>query len=117
MSAPSPAPPRPAPSAPGRVFRLFAIAEACSWAGLLIGMFFKYVVVGNDIGVTVFGPIHGALFVAYVVVSLAVARALRWDARTLVLALVASVPPLCTLWFERWAVRTGRLAAPTRAAT
>ncbi len=121
MSAPSPATPSPATPSPalpahGRVFRLFAIAEACSWVGLLIGMFVKYVVVGDDIGVTVFGPIHGALFVAYVVVSLVVARALRWDLRTLVLALVASIPPLCTLWFERWAVRTGRLAAPAPAA-
>jgi integral membrane protein len=93
----------------GRSFRLAAIAEACSWAGLLVGMFFKYVVVHDDIGVTVFGPIHGALFVAYVVVSLVVFRPLRWDARTLVLALLASIPPLCTLWFERWAERTARL--------
>jgi integral membrane protein len=93
----------------GRSFRLAAIAEACSWAGLLVGMFFKYVVVHDDIGVEVFGPIHGALFVAYVVVSLVVFRPLRWDARTLVLALLASIPPLCTLWFERWAERTARL--------
>ena len=91
------------------LFVVVAIAEACSWAALLIGMFFKYVVVGNDIGVTVFGPIHGALFVAYVVVSLVVSRRLRWNARTLVLALLASIPPLCTLWFERWAERTDRL--------
>jgi integral membrane protein len=95
---------------PARVFRALAIAEACSWAGLLIGMVFKYVVVGNEIGVQVFGPIHGALFVAYVVVALAVARRLRWSVRTLLLALGASIPPLCTLWFERWALRTGRLA-------
>ena len=93
----------------GRVFRLAAIAEACSWAGLLVGMFFKYVVVGDDIGVKIFGPVHGALFVAYVVVSLVVSRRLRWNARTLVLALLASIPPLCTLWFERWAERTERL--------
>jgi integral membrane protein len=66
-------------------------------------------VVHDDIGVEVFGPIHGALFVAYVVVSLVVFRPLRWDARTLVLALLASIPPLCTLWFERWAERTARL--------
>jgi integral membrane protein len=115
MSAPSPATPSsPAPPPSrlpvhGRVFRLAAVAEACSWAGLLVGMLFKYVVVGDDIGVKIFGPIHGALFVAYVVVSLVVSRPLRWDVRTLVLALVASIPPLCTLWFERWAERTGRL--------
>jgi integral membrane protein len=91
------------------VFRALAIAEACSWAGLLIGMVFKYVVVHDEIGVQVFGPIHGALFVAYVVAAVAVARPLRWDRRTLLLALGASIPPLCTLWFERWALRTGRL--------
>jgi integral membrane protein len=98
----------------GRVFRAIAIAEACSWAGLLIGMFFKYVVVGNDIGVKVFGPIHGALFVAYLVITLVVARRLGWNLRTVVLALGASIPPLFTLWFERWAERTGKLADTPR---
>jgi integral membrane protein len=119
-SSPSPASPSralsPALSAHARVFRACAVAEACSWVGLLIGMFVKYVVVFDDIGVKVFGPIHGVLFVAYVVAAVVAARALRWDARTLVLALVASIPPLATLWFERWAERTGRLAAPVPAA-
>jgi integral membrane protein len=99
-------------SAHGRVFRACAIAEACSWVGLLIGMFFKYVVVFDDLGVKIFGPVHGVLFLAYVVAAVVAARALRWDARTLVLALLASIPPLATLWFERWAERTGRLGAP-----
>jgi integral membrane protein len=97
------------------VFRAVAIAEACSWAGLLIGMFFKYVVVFNDIGVNVFGPIHGALFVAYVVITLLVARAYRWTLRTTVVALVASIPPFATLWFERRARRAGQLDGPVRA--
>jgi integral membrane protein len=102
---------------PARVLRALAIAEACSWAGLLIGMLFKYVVVHDEIGVQVFGPIHGALFVAYVVVAVAIARPLRWTTGTLLLALGASIPPLCTLWFERWALRTGRLTghSPSRA--
>ena len=86
------------PSTAALVFRVVAIAEACSWAGLLIGMFFKYVVVFDDLGVKVFGPIHGALFVAYVVVTL--------------VALVASIPPLATLWFERRAQRRGMLSEP-----
>ena len=34
---------------------------------------------------------------------------LRWRSRTLIYALLASVPPLCTIWFERRARRTGRL--------
>ena len=94
---------------PGRVFRALAIAEACSWAGLLIGMFFKYVVVHNEIGVQVFGPIHGALFVAYVVVAVAVARPLvgtcARSARS-----GCERPAAVHVWFERWALRTGRLS-------
>ncbi|MBW0115546.1 DUF3817 domain-containing protein [Pseudonocardia sp. KRD-169] len=97
------------PPLTARLFRAVSIAEACSWVGLLVGMFFKYVAVGNPIGVTVFGPIHGALFVAYVVVTLVTARVFRWDLRTLVVALAVSIPPLATLWFERWVRRTGRL--------
>jgi integral membrane protein len=100
------------PSTGAVVFRVVAIAEACSWAGLLIGMFFKYVVVFDDIGVNVFGPIHGALFVAYVVVTLVVARVLRWRLPITLIALVASIPPLATLWFERRAHRQGLLAEP-----
>ncbi len=100
------------PSTGALVFRIVAIAEACSWAGLLVGMFFKYVVVFDDIGVTVFGPIHGALFVAYVIVTLVVARTFRWSVPTTVLALVASIPPLATLWFERRARRRELLTAP-----
>jgi integral membrane protein len=95
----------------GRLFRAAAIAEACSWAGLLIGMFFKYVVVGNEIGVQVFGPIHGALFVLYVLVTLVAARRLAWDPKTTVLALISSIPPLMTIWFERRAAARGRLSA------
>ena len=83
--------------------------------GLLIGMVVKYVVVFDDIGVRIFGPIHGVLFLAYVVAGVVAARTLRWDTRTLVLALAASIPPLATLWFERWAQRTGRLDAPVPA--
>lgn len=41
-------------------FRAIAAVEAVTWAGLLVGMFFKYVVVHNEIGVQIFGPIHGS---------------------------------------------------------
>ena len=71
--------PSPRATVLARTFRAVAIAEACSWIGLLIGMAFKYLVVFDDVGVRVFGPIHGALFVAYVVVALVTARAFRWS--------------------------------------
>ena len=97
-------------STPAARFRLVAVAEAVSWAGLLVGMFLKYVVrAGAEGGVPVFGSIHGAVFTIYVVLSLLSVRPLRWDGRTTLLALVASVPPFGSIVFERWARRTGRL--------
>ncbi|MEJ8277628.1 DUF3817 domain-containing protein [Pseudonocardia spirodelae] len=99
------------PSTVAKAFRVVAIAEALSWTGLLIGMFFKWVLATTEVGVQVMGPIHGALFVAYVVVTLWTARLFRWDLRTTVIGLVASIPPLTTLWFERHVAATGRLDA------
>lgn len=100
---------RPLLADPARRFRLAAVLEALSWAGLLIGMFFKYVVVENEIGVKIFGPIHGAVFVAYLLATVTAYRPLRWSIPTTLLALVASIPPFFSVLFERWASRTGRL--------
>ena len=95
-----------------QVFRAVAVAEAVSWVLLLAGMFVKWVLRTSELGVQLAGPVHGAVFVGYVLVSLLAWRVLRWSPRTAALALVASVPPLCTVWFERWARRAGRLAVP-----
>ncbi len=90
-------------------FRWVATAEAVSWTGLLIGMLLKYVLSDNEIGVKIFGPIHGAMFLAYCFAVLVVRADQGWGRRTTVLALLASVPPLTTIWFERWATRRGEL--------
>jgi integral membrane protein len=100
------------PRAVALLFRAVALAEACSWVGLLAGMFVKWVLQSSERGVQIFGPVHGGVFVAYVVVALVAARVLRWNAGATLLALAASVPPLATLWFDRWATRTGRLPLP-----
>ncbi len=102
------------PAAVATVFRVVAVAEALSWAGLLAGMYVKRVLETSEAGVQVFGPVHGGIFVAYLVVAVLAARVLGWSRRTTLLALAAAVPPLVTVWFERWATRTGRL--PSRAA-
>jgi integral membrane protein len=96
-------------------FRVVALAEAVSWIGLLAGMYFKYL--GSprtEIGVQIFGPVHGALFVAFVVVALLAGIAFRWRPVTWLLALLASVAPLGTVMFVIWADRAGRLGrSPT----
>ncbi|WP_051415447.1 DUF3817 domain-containing protein [Nocardiopsis sp. CNT312] len=91
-------------------FRAVAVLEAFTWAGLLIGVAFKYPVNGEETGVHVCGPLHGAAFMAYVPLTLAAALPLRWGARPTLVALSTSVPPLCTLAADRWLHRTGLLA-------
>jgi integral membrane protein len=90
-------------------FRVAALAEALSWLGLLTGMFFKYAVDAGEEGVHVFGPIHGTVFLVYLVVTVLTWRAQRWSLAVGLVALAASVPPFCTILFEEWARRTGRL--------
>jgi len=59
-------------------FRLIALAEAVSWVGLLIGMYFKYLgTPRTETGVKVFGMAHGLVFIAFVVAGLLVGIALN----------------------------------------
>lgn len=98
-----------------RVFRVTAVAEAFSWTGLLVGMFLKHVTHTTDAGVWLFGRVHGALFIAYLVATLWVARTERWSFWRTGFALAASIPPLTTLIFERWVSRRRPVAAPVTA--
>ncbi|MFE3454066.1 DUF3817 domain-containing protein [Nonomuraea sp. NPDC059194] len=99
-----------------RLFRAVAIAEAFSWVGLLAGMYVKYIAQASEIGVKVFGPIHGGLFLLYVAAVLLVARERGWSRATVVVGLVCAVPPLATIWFERRQMRRERRRPPQAAA-
>lgn len=63
-------------------------------------------------GVPVAGPIHGGIFIAYVAMCLVARRSFRWDLRTTLLALAASIPPFLTYVFEVFADRKGLLGQP-----
>jgi integral membrane protein len=91
------------------LFRVVAIAEAVSWAGLLVGMYLKRVAETTEVGVVVFGPIHGVIVLAYLVAVFYGRRSFGWNARTALLAALASVPPFATVVFEVWADRQNLL--------
>lgn len=93
-------------------FRLVALLEAVSWVGLLVGMFFKYV--GSprtEVGVKIFGPVHGGIFIAFLVAALFAGLAYKWGAGTWLLALLGSIVPLGSVIFLIWADKTARLGA------
>lgn len=91
-------------------FRAIAIAEAISWAGLLIAMCFKWLPDPNhDQAVRIPGMIHGGVFVLYVFACLYAGRAFGWNLKTLAVALASSIPPFFTLGYEILADKRGLL--------
>ena len=108
------------PATTRTVFRFFAIAEAVSWAILLVAMFCKWILESEPFGleeggVPKAGMLHGIVFVFYLASALLAKLVFRWDLKTLAIAFAASIPPLFTIWFETWADRTGLLQRPTTA--
>ena len=97
----------------GRLFAIAAFAEGLTWAGLLVGMLLKYGTQTTDLGVWVFGRLHGAAFLFYVMVALVSAVRLRWPWWAWILALLAAVPPLVTVPLEMWFRRIGLLGHST----
>ena len=95
---------------PVRLYRLVARAEAVTWALLLTGMFLKYVTRTTELGVQVFGMVHGVVFIAYCLTTGLLWLDQRWPLGRLVLGLVAAVPPFATAVFEAVADRKGLLA-------
>ena len=102
---------------PHALFRRVAVAEAITWALLLFGMVLKYVTHTTELGVRVFGLIHGVVFIAYCLTALVLWVDQRWSFARGVLALASAVPPFATVLFEKYAGvgRTWRLrtAPPT----
>ena len=91
-----------------RIFRIAAITEAITWLGLLASMYEKYIAHSHSGAIQIFGTLHGYAFLAYVLIVFLVRAEYKWTNRMTVIALIASVPPLATVPFERWAFRLYR---------
>ncbi|MFT4188305.1 MAG: DUF3817 domain-containing protein [Aeromicrobium sp.] len=103
------------PEATRTWFRLIAFAEAVSWGLLLSAMFFKYVLEAEPFGlaeggVPVAGPIHGVIFVFYLLACLVAWIVFRWSPIVGVIALIAAIPPFSTAIFEVVADKRGLLS-------
>lgn len=94
---------------PRRLYRGVALAEAITWALLLTGMFLKYVTHTTELGVRVFGMLHGIVFISYCLATVVLWVDQKWPASRLLLGLGAAIPPFATVPFERYAERAGLL--------
>jgi integral membrane protein len=75
-----------------RALRAVAVAEAISWLALIAATAVKYTA-EHPVGVQILGPIHGVLFICYVVLALWVRAGLGWRAKTLLIVLADAVLP------------------------
>lgn len=73
-------------------FRTVALIEAVSYLALLFATFVKRVIEGPDL-VPVLGPIHGILFLAYVLLTLLVREEQGWRLGQTLVVLIASAIP------------------------
>ena len=96
----------------GKLFAAAAFLEGLTWAGLLVGMWLKYGLEVTDTGVWLFGRLHGAAFLFYLLVTMIAGARLRWPGWALLLALLAAIPPLVTVPLEMWFRRKGLLSDP-----
>ncbi|PPB47961.1 hypothetical protein C4K88_15965 [Arthrobacter pityocampae] len=101
---------------PRTLFRTVAVAEAVTWAFLLLGMFLKYVTQTTEAVVPPAGAVHGFVFLCFVATTVFVWVNQRWSAVTGLLGLASAIVPFATIPYERWIERRGQLAGSWRLA-
>jgi integral membrane protein len=72
-------------------------------------MFLKYVTETTELGVQVFGMVHGLVFIAYCLTTVLLWIDQEWSLSRVALGLLAAIPPFATVPFERYAERAGLL--------
>ncbi len=80
-----------------RLLMIVTFVEAISWLGLLAGMVAKYGF-DNERGVSIMGPVHGFLFMLFVVLLLITHVQERWSFGKTILAFLESIPPFLGFW-------------------
>lgn len=79
--------------------RLISVLEGISYLVLLL--ISRWVLDWHP-GVAVLGPIHGILFVTYLLGVLDLRKRMNWDPATLAKLFAAAVVPFATFFVERW---------------
>lgn len=93
-----------------KTFRYVALAEATSFLILLVFAVIKRTQDAPE-GVEIMGPIHGVLFLTYVVIALNVRSIAHWTRQQTLGVLVGAVLPFGGFVVDRWLARTGQLEA------
>ncbi|MFC5339077.1 DUF3817 domain-containing protein [Leucobacter denitrificans] len=99
---------------PRALFRIFAIAEMFTWAGLITALLLRAFDVANLVPIA--GGIHGFVFLCYAATTLFVWVNQKWSFGLGFTGLVLAVVPFATVPFEIVVDRKGLLAGGWRLA-
>ncbi len=102
----------PAPVSSIKNPRYVALVEATTFLALVVATYFK---LGENASsgrtaVSILGPIHGVLFVAYVLITLTVRDQQRWSTRTTILILIGAVLPFGGYYVDSWLRKHAQVA-------
>ena len=81
------------------IFRIIAFLEGLSYILLLLAMPVKYIL-HNEKYVQILGMPHGVLFIFYIFFSIAIQRKMKWNIKTMLFVLSASIVPFGTFYIE-----------------
>jgi len=90
-----------------RNFRYVALAEATTFLALLVASVVKRTD-GGEMGVQILGPIHGLLFIAYVIMALRLREEVGWTNQQTFWILVGAVLPFGGYVVDWWLLRRER---------
>jgi integral membrane protein len=96
-----------------RTYRVFAWVTGVVLLGLVLAMVAKYGF-GESGGVAVIGPMHGFLYMGYIVATLILAERCRWRPVQALLVLLAGTIPFASFVAERKVTRQVRAETATR---
>ena len=99
---------------PRKLYFVLAIAEACTWTALIIGLILKANSAIEPNLLTVIGGIHGFVFITYGATAILVAINQRWHFGVGLLAVVTAIVPYATIPFEIVQAKRGALEGAWR---
>jgi integral membrane protein len=94
---------------PKRLYLVLAIAEACTWTLLIVGLIVRASVGIEPMALTVIGGLHGFVFISYGATAILVAINQRWHPLMALLAVVTAIVPYATIPFDVVQSRRGAL--------
>ena len=94
---------------PKRLYLVLAIAEACTWTMLIVGLIVRATAGIEPMALTVIGGLHGFIFISYGATAILVAINQRWHPLVALLAVVTAIVPYATIPFDVVQSRRGAL--------